>query len=259
VKKLKIFMFSLIAIAFSVVALGMIPLDIDTTGLALNSITGDLTTASFIGAVSLNQREVFLNLTKQFPGKIIQPNSYLRLEKAITNSSSELSFDVKKIGNEAVTERKLDRNDKFIMTALALFIAKREIAKPGKTVLQSYPNATHFGANAGFTVGDLEVIYNGEFEYKVGSTTNIEALPTSQFRVVPETQQSAAGNFSKSDGMMGVIDFPAQYTIHGNKSNELGLKMRYFAGIQVAATEAGFENVVVLMPLGFLVKNASQD
>ena len=215
--------------------------------------------ASMIGAVALNQREVFNELLKKYPGKIIQPNSYLRLEKAISNSSSELDFDVKKVGNESATERKLDRNDKFIMTALGLFIAKREVAKPGKTVLQTYPNEVHFGTTAGFSVKDLEVIYNAEFEYKVGSTTNIEALSTSQFRNVPETQQSGASNFSEIAQGMGIIHFPAQYTIHGNKSNELSLKMRYFAGIQVASVDAGFENIVVLMPLGFLVKNASEN
>ena len=178
---------------------------------------------------------------------------YLRIEQVISNASGVYSFDVKKSGNETSTERKLDRNDLFVITDIGVYLSKVTAASNGAAVKQSYPNPFIFGAAN--EADHLETVYNGNLSLKIGSRVNIEGLPMDVFRHVPETQQTALTNRSAMSASGTVFPIGGLIYMAGNTSIEIKISCPIFNGMAWASAVAGVDNKIVFVPYGFLVKD----
>lgn len=210
----------------------------------------------------ISQRRALYNkLKKENPGKVIS-YSYLRVEEIIKNTKNSYKFNIlKSNGVDGLTEVKLDKNDRFVMTHLGIFLLAQDSAAPGKAVLQSYPNETVFAPVAGppaFVPSDLELIYNGKLHIKVGTTQFVENFPMWDFRAVPETQQSAGNNKSQADENSGFIEMTPIITLSGAKDTTIQIEVPIDGTIEMEAQAAGINNKLVFLPKGFLIKDGAK-
>ena len=202
------------------------------------------------------KRELRKELESLYPNKTLS-ESYLRAEKIITNSDSTLNFDIRKTGNERLTEKKLDQADVFVATHLGMYLMADQTAKIGSAVLQTYPNQTVFSAISGFVPTELETIYAGVLTIKSGPTVLVDAQEMLEFRRVPQTQQSASTNASMFEHGFGLKKLAGRIHMKGTQNTEVAVKFPTWSGITIANANSGFVNYLVFKPIGFLVKNAA--
>lgn len=192
------------------------------------------------------------------PRKYIISPSFLRVEQTLVNNQPNYRFDIMRRGSgDKLSEQKLEQNDLFVITDLAIFIAKQEKLKIGKEVMQTYPNQVVFPAAAGFDPEDLEAIYAGALSLKVKNTVQIENLPMINFRNVPSTQQSAATNRSETS-QGALLELGSLIKIHGRNENEINLRLPAFAA-QWASVVGTHDHILVFHPFGYLIKGVSAD
>jgi hypothetical protein len=215
-------------------------------------------TAASAGAVALRDRQIFNKLLTENKAQGIIPSpSYLRIEQTLSNSKGTYEFRLAKTDNESITEVKLDRNDTFVVTDLAVYLVCETTAKAGKAVLQTYVNQIVFPVVAGFTPSDLEAIYNGRLELKIGQKVNIETLSLQNFRVVPETQQSAVTNLGNRSVNDAKYPMGALLTLKGNMDTRITITFPTFAAMEIAAVTVGTTHKLVFHPYGYLLRGAS--
>jgi hypothetical protein len=206
-------------------------------------------------------RGIFAAAKAKYGQHGVVSSSYLRVENTLTNSVSNYLFDIKKNnGNDSITESKLDRNDRFMITDLFFYLTKVDSTTQGSELLQTYPNQQVFAAVTGppaFTPSHLGVIYNGSWSMKVGQTVNIEKIPMSHFLVAPQTQQSSATNYSQFDVKAHSWKPGEVLDISGDQDIQINVTIPTFSGIAIAHVTANITNKLVLMAYGFLCKNAS--
>lgn len=152
-----------------------------------------LAVAPLVGFAA-RQRGIFNLAKQQYPNSNPSP-SYLRVE-ATLSTSNKYEFRFVKTDNEGKTERKLDRNDVFIMSEIALLLSAQNSTTIGKEILQSYPNPLVFTGNTAADAASLETIYNGKTSLKIADRIELEAFPNIFFRNVPTVQ--------KKDGITSV-------------------------------------------------------
>jgi len=200
-------------------------------------------------------RSIFSGLTKYRNEGFITSPGFIRVEQAISNGKAVYAFPVTKDQNsDTVTERKLDRNDKFMVTHMGLFLMKRLSTKTGIEVLQTYPNILEFAdVSSTFLGADLETFYNGNIGIKVGQTVYIEAMDTRKFRSVEDVQQSAATNKSSARENSGFIELTPQILLDGDQKNDISLTAPVHSSALVAHTTASTTNYLVWMARGFLI------
>lgn len=201
-------------------------------------------------------RQIYNSLVKKYPGQIISPD-YLRIEQDLTNTKGSYVFPIETTSGQGLLERKLDRNDIFVITSLGIFLLAEVDTTPGAGVLQTYPNQTVFPAAAGFNPDHLEAIYNGKLSLKVQSKMNIEGMSMLHFRYVPETQQSAAGNKSQYSVDRAAYPLGSLIALKGTMNVEVKVEFNTFANIQIAAVAANTKHKIVFMPFGYLIKGAA--
>ncbi len=184
--------------------------------------------------------------------------SYLRVEQTLSNTKSRYTFDIKTTGNEIATERKLDRNDLFVVTHIGVYLTAQVSTSLGKEVLQTWPNPQVFVAATGFTPSDLEVIYNGFLEIKIGQKVNVPALSMQHFRYVPTSQQSSSiGNSEWEVEKFAYWPGTLLY-LHGTQNIEINIEFPALSSAQIAAVASNTSNKLVFMPFGYLCKNAAK-
>jgi len=209
--------------------------------------------------LSARERSIFNALLKKYPGAIPSPG-FLRSEAELRNSNGTYTFRVDKNSGELVTELKLDRNDIFVITDLAVYLAAQDQTKMGMEVLQTYPNKTVFPAVVGppaFEPDHLEAIYNGRLSLKIANKVNIEAMSMHNFRVVPQTQQSAATNKSQYSRNAAGYALGSIIYLKGNMDIEVKIEFNSFDNIAIQAQTANIKNKLVFHPYGFLIKGQS--
>lgn len=175
---------------------------------------------------------------------------YLRIEKLIVGGQNRYQFSILKDSNsDSITERKLDRNDKFTITELGIFLMKRSSSTKGIEVLQTYPNATVFAASTGvLNPAHLEAIYNGNLSLSVASTKFIEGMDLNRFRMVPQLIQSASAANSQRSERDGFTKLTPQVTINGDVKTSFDIEVPTFAGMEV-----GTDCYLVLIARGFQI------
>lgn len=191
----------------------------------------------------------------QDPKKIVRTPSYLRVENTLLNAQSRYKFDIKSTSSTSVVERKLDINDSFYMTHLGLFIYQYLNTEPRNQVLQTYANQTHFTGGTNFDANDLNIIYNGSFEIKVGNTVLMEAMDTKRFQQIPETQQASATTYSQTELDQGFVEMTPEFFISGKANNEFALSTPAEGTINFEQDAANTSTIVVMYARGFLVKD----
>jgi hypothetical protein len=211
--------------------------------------------------------------------RIVTP-SHLRIEQTIANGKNKYIFSMTKDSNsDSVTEKKLDRNDKFLVTHVGMMLVKRLSTLKGGEVVQSYPNPVVFADDSTNFIGaHLEVLYNGKLSFAVGQVKWIEDLDTLSFRRVPDAQQTAAAfaaiNASGAEANSAVIaaatkailmansgfslkdtlvELTPQITIDGDQKTEITIEAPVDANHKIANTVTNTSNIIVLFVKGFLL------
>jgi hypothetical protein len=203
------------------------------------------------------ERAVFNRLRKEYPGSVISPGK-LRLETTIKNNTGNMLVPVLEDSLQPLpTETRLNKNDVFFMTGLGVCISRREIGKEGISVLQTYPNEVVFVPTATMITKHLNAIYNGNISLKVGNQEFIEILDTNRFLEIPQTQKSAAGNFSQKSEESTFEELPIHYILRGTDQIKLAVNAPIFTGIQWESDDVLFTNQLVLLPKGFIIKGGA--
>jgi hypothetical protein len=209
------------------------------------------------GAVVISpdrMRSVHGGIKKQFPGMLVSPST-LRIEVPVVNGKGKYDFPVTRDQNsDQITEIKLDRNDKFVVTHIGLMLMKRLSTKTGAEVLQTYPNIQEFAdVSSTFAGADLEVFYNGHFQIKVGQKVFVEKLDSRRFRAIEDVQQSSSTTKSSARENSGLVELTPQVVLDGDAKNEITLQAPVHSSHLVAHTTASTTNYLVLFCRGFLI------
>lgn len=201
-------------------------------------------------------RQIYNTLLKKYPGQIISPD-FLRIEQELKNTTGSYVFPIETTSGQGIMERKLDRNDLFVVTGLMIALLAEADATPGAGVLQTYPNQIVFPAAAGFNPDHLEAIYNGKLSLKIQSKVNIEGMSMQHFRYVPETQQSAATNKSEYSVDKAAYPLGTLINLKGTMNVEVKVEFNTFNAMQIASVAAGVKHKIVFHPFGYLIKGAA--
>lgn len=187
----------------------------------------------------------------------IVSEGFIRVETRLKNGSGIYDFSIVRDSNsDSITERKIDRNDKFLVTEIAFFLMCRDETKKGVEVLQTYPNPVVFlKADKTTFFKDLECVYNGKLSVKVGQTNFIEGMDLLRFRHVPQVQQSATNANSESSAKMGFFETTPQILLSGDQKTEIRIEAPVDSSAVIANDNASTNNYIVMMCRGFLVSN----
>lgn len=186
--------------------------------------------------------------------KIVQ--GFLRLEAVIRNTDGKLIFRTFTGDGTTVapTEERLDRNDKFVITEIGLFLCKQVDGQSGGR-LHSYPNATDFGAAAPF----LESIFHGRLGIVINREKFLPSLDTQRFLRVPETMQSGAGNRDQFRLESNLVKLTPHIELDGSGTNEIEVSYPTYAAWAGASATAGTDHKAVLYCHGLLITGGSNN
>lgn len=224
-----------------------------------------ITTASLVGVMPMTGRmravyDYILSLLPDTYDRQLITTSYLRSQKLISNSSPVYDFEILK-GNDSplATERRLDKNDVFVVTHLGFYLVQNPVdtgVEQLNGILQTYNNPTALAGSA--NIPDLAAFWNGSWSIKVGSTVFFDAYPNQLTWAAPDTQQSSATTRSSrayADGAPIVEPMPV---LSGANTNVVQLTIPFWTGFAGADTDVtATKTYAVFHPYGFLVKNAA--
>lgn len=220
-----------------------------------------------------------LEITGGDPNFLIHEKT-LRLEQPLIPGRNSYSFDLfENNSSDRPGEKKLNRNDLFLVAAMALNVTKQNSAtdtKTGNFSLYTFPDPNFFVGNPasgldeyeclkciwnGFTtiktspVERVRDFFNGHFLYNPERGTIIEASP----QLGPDDPQY--GPFNESRGFYAMNPSPV---IDGNENNtiELVLSQGETTVIDGSVTSAGAaattRNAVVYLINGFVIVNGAK-
>lgn len=208
----------------------------------------------------IRQKAVLAEIERRFApqgngngGVIIQP-SYIQLEVALALNKTNYSFILNQNGGGVPrnSERRINQNDLFVATDMALRLKQEDSNKAGQEVLQAYANATAIAPEPSqVTQKDVDAVFNSSLSVKVGDTVYGEAIDLSPCRVVGTTAQSSSSTRSELHSMEGVLSLEPFITFDGSKKNDLQLNLQYAGLIQSASPTLTV--YAVLKFWGFLV------
>lgn len=207
---------------------------------------------------------------------IINPKT-LRLENLLAAGRNQYKFDLyKNPGSDRPLEEKLNRNDMFFLTHLALGIVKQDAtvtpAKYANYPVFYSPDPNYFvGAVAGeFENESLECIYNGSLTMNTKPVERQTAFLTNHFRIVPErgyTKFAAPQTRDEWPQLTfadALVKLEPLIIIDGKEDNSVGLELGagntnvIAGGVTAAGAALNTRNVVVVFMHGYLVVNAAQ-
>ncbi len=202
------------------------------------------------------EKALIKKLRKKFGTKHITP-SYLRVEVPTSNTRSDYIFDITETGRETRTEKKLNRNDVFIVQDMGLFLMRRNPNTVGADYLETYPNPVRFDL-AGVDVSHLHIFYNGYLRIRVNNRVWYDAFDSRRFLYIPETQQTFGGNYAQQLPEFGFVEVKPELKLFGNAKNEIVLSVPTFQGLQVEST-AQDKVYLVFYVRGLLASGAALD
>jgi hypothetical protein len=146
----------------------------------------------------------------------ILSQSFLRFEQPLNNSSTNFTFPI--LNNQTSggiaqrpTEKRLNLQDAFYCSEIAVYLAKATSATDVSFQLETYPNSVIFttGATA------LGAFYNGQLQIAVNNRTIVPGMDIMRFKQVPQTQLTAATN-SPIDEFDAVNERSAMFALEPN-------------------------------------------
>lgn len=188
--------------------------------------------------------------------------SYLRFETLLT-TQNQIKFNVKEnVGTVIATERRLNLNDAFIITHMALFVKKVASATPtvvqhANAILYPYRNPSIFD---GTNDANIESVYNSTLSLAVNNITYIPAMNTFSFKRVPNAQQgspTAAGPLlqasdERPNSLFGYVETDL-IVLTGSQTIDIAIDLP--SGWSGTMAEASESNYAVLMVAGYLAQN----
>lgn len=221
----------------------------------LNEAVAASSTLAAAGMIaSSRQRQIYDNVAAKYPGKTIVPG-FLRVEKAITNSIGSYNINFTQDTNATrLTEQKLTRNERFLITHIGFALMKEDSTVPYIGVDQTYPNVNVFAAGTAFLAAHLEVFYKGMMALKVNSKEFIRSLEMKQFRAVGAMAQSSATTYSEINAEMGFVELTPNVRIDGDVDHNLTISIPLTEAHKVANDVANMTNYLVVIARGFLIK-----
>ncbi|NOU19415.1 MAG: hypothetical protein HOO91_17805 [Bacteroidales bacterium] len=201
-------------------------------------------------------RQVFDRLKKQYPNMLIAPSS-LRSEQILEKGKQSYNFPIEEsAGNISKTEKRLARNDRFVITSIGMFLLQRDPLIIGHEVLQTYPNATAFTPIVDLLNPlHLETIYNGKWFFTVDQLQIITGRDLLEFRYVGDTQQTAADNKSSMDKDSGFVGMEPQITLDGDKKTSFDIYVP-FDSSHLIVGDATHKTHIAFIFRGFLISNS---
>ena len=197
--------------------------------------------------------------------------SKLRVEEVLLSGVGRYEFDIKKEGIRNQYEQTLNRNDVFIPTRIALYVALQSNNKPSKEILYAYiPVASTKEVPTihpvGFTSDDANAFYNGKLTWQIQNGVLFSGYPTERFKHIPQTQGFFALNAADVAVNLGVqsefsIDLCSEVAIPriyiaGTMDHKIAVNFDA-AGLDFSCTE-GYTPKLVFYMDGFLVKGGTQ-
>lgn len=219
---------------------------------------------------TLGQREIFDNARALLSAngynvaqaKLTQ--SQLRSEAAMSASVTRFHMPIlindSQNGNAFNTEKRLQLQDVFIVSAIALAVAKPASATDGMFDLFTYGNSTVF--SAANTAASVKGAYaNGNLSMIVDNDQVLPYLPTNLLYRAPITQQGANVGYTTSgvnltdsrDGSNdGIFQIEPNFILSGNAQIDVSLNLP--AALTAVETNSRF----VLLFYGLLAQNCSK-
>lgn len=219
------------------------------------------------------------------PDELILNPATLRLEKVLSASNNQYTFELRSSGNgDGALERKLNQNDLFFLTDIALCIRQQDTSttpeQQANFPLFTYPDVENFPGVAGGVAeaACLETIYNGELSFYTKPVERISKLLTNHFRYVPQKQVLPApsgttligqtvANLAEYGPTMearGFMRVNPNLILDGYDSNEITLTLGagdtsvIAGGVDAGGSSVNTSNKVVLLLHGFEAKNLAQ-
>lgn len=202
------------------------------------------------------KREFFNQIRRDYPdAKIVVCESHLISEQLIAAAGvpSNLSFDLTKLSASKAYEVRLDRNDKFYVTSIALGVSNG--LQTGKDIINFYPNTDQLT-----TLADgvkIETLYKAKMTVKKDTSVVMEGFSTEALRYVgssvlssiattgvgaPDTTRMAVNGFKEA-----AYPLCATLPLEGNSILEVKLDFTTMTALTSPVS-------VYLMLDGFLVK-----
>ncbi len=205
----------------------------------------------------------------------------LRLEQALSSAKNQYSFDIRENkGSDRELEVKLNPNDLFFITHMAICIAQQdETTTPkryGNYPLHTFPDPQVFIGNDTANLEEwqaLEGIYNGLISIKTSPVERFIDFPTFHFRYVPErgVQKQAAPQINDEPAQYGpgldkrgFFALTPNLILDGYDNNSITLtlgggdKTVIAGGIDDSNSAVNTSNVLVILLHGFIVLNGAR-
>lgn len=224
-----------------------------------------------IGLDPMNRaQQVWLLRSKMYAkAGVISSPSFLRMERTLTGQTSIIDFDLTD-SNGAIarraTEKRLKVGDTFTVMGGVMYISTspREVGESSTDAqlmlqrLNTYPNATAFGADA----PNLHALYNAKHDLTIDSTVFIEGISTRDFYRVGTAQEGfstgAGAPYADSSWEYqnwGQSEFEPTIEISGQADVRPSIKLG--TGIDLGSTQDDIQYNVVLYYYGYLNTGAA--
>jgi hypothetical protein len=200
--------------------------------------------------------------------------SFLRFEAKFEAGKAQYEWLVNQsAGNPRRTERYLKRNDLFIAKGLCVGIMVEADAKPGHGPVMFYPVLDSDALPAGYeglANADAEALYNGALSIITGQTSNFNAFPLDEFRVVPQTQPvamvNAAGTALVSSGLIPqwnmediLYPMPERFVFAGTQDQKIQIAFPALPTTDIKPAAVGHSAYLVVIVKGWLVEGGTSE
>lgn len=146
----------------------------------------------------------------------ILSQSYLRFEQPLNNTATQFTFPI--LNNQTTsgqsiraTEKRLNLQDAFYVSEIAVYLTKAASASDSAFVLKTYPSPVTFATGA----ASLGAFYNGLLQIAVNNKVIVTGMDLTRFLQVPQTQLTGATN-SPIDEFDGANDRSSFYALEPN-------------------------------------------
>ena len=218
--------------------------------------------ASTVGSrLAYDKAKEAINRAGFSAGQAVLSQSYLRLEVALSTSKTLYQFPVLVNDNtepSTNTSQRLNLQDAFYCSSLALFFAKPSSATDTTYQLVTYPNASIF--SSANTAASLFSFYNGYLSLTVNNRQIVPAYDLYRHYSVPQQQTTADADYTSSNidykdqqqgGVSGFYPIEPGWVMVGSKQNVLTVTL------PAALTAVESNSRAIIMMYGHLAQNVT--
>ncbi|MCB0707429.1 MAG: hypothetical protein KDC34_19065 [Saprospiraceae bacterium] len=201
----------------------------------------------------------------------------LRLEEVLTADKNQYEFSLyENSASDRKLERKLNRNDLFFLTHIAVCLTKQDAGAEdyGNYQLFTHPDPNFF---VGVSGGNKEYqsllnVYNGQLSISTEPVERLSGFLTNNFLYIPEKpylnasspQVEELGMYGPTDEARGYFRLNPNLILDGNDQNKISLRLGkgnkavIAGGVDASGDAVDTSNVLVILAKGFVAKNAAQ-